>query len=111
MSAIWNIKKNPIEQGATFERTIRVGDTDITGWDITMCLKDDVSGDEVELNSGNGGIVITNAPEGEFKVLITDEQTAQITWIAGQHEVFATLPDNTRRRLLRGTVKVEPKVC
>jgi hypothetical protein len=111
MSAIWNIKKNPIEQGATFERTIRVGETDITGWAITMCLKDDVGGEEVELNSGNGGVIITNASEGEFKVLLTDEQTSLITWIAGKHEIFASLPDGTKQRLLAGTVKVEPKVC
>ncbi|MGA9769317.1 MAG: hypothetical protein WBV94_09770 [Blastocatellia bacterium] len=111
MSAIWNIKKNPIEQGATFERTIRIADTDITDWAITMCLKDDVTGDEVELDGDNGGIIMTDAPEGEFKVLLTDEQTALITWIAGKHEIFASLPDGTKRRLLTGTVKVEPKVC
>lgn len=111
MSAIWNIKKNPIEQGATFERTIRIADTDITGWVITMCLKDDVSGATIQLTLANGGITITDAANGEFQVLITDEQTNLITWTTGNHEIFAELPGGTKRRLLTGTVKVLLKVC
>jgi hypothetical protein len=112
MSGTWNIKKNPIEQGATFQRTITLADTDITGWLITWCLKSDLDGDEeIELTIANGGVTITNAAGGEFKLLLTDEQTSEIGWTAGKHEVFAALPDGTKRKLLAGTVKVEPKVC
>ena len=111
MSATWNIKKYPIEQGATWQRTIRVGDTNITGWLITMCLKDDVGSGTITLNSGNGGVTITDAANGEFQLLLTDEQTDLITWISGNHEIFAALPDGTKRRLLTGSVKVLPKVC
>src|SRR5689334_16137582 len=112
MSAIWNIKKNPIEQGATFQRTITIAATDITGWLISWCLKDDLSGAEIELDNGsNGGVTVTDAANGIFVILLTDEQTDQITWTTGRHEIFATLLDGSKRKLLTGTVKVEPRVC
>jgi len=112
MSGIWNIKKNPIEQGATFERTITVEDVDITGWGISMCIKPDTgTSSPITLNSGNGGITITDAPNGEFKVLLTDEQTSLIGWTSGRHEIFADLPDDSRKKLLTGEVKVTLKVC
>jgi hypothetical protein len=104
-----------IEQGATFQRNFRwrvkggLG-IDITGLRARMQVRSSVSSPVVllELTTENGGIVITEAPEGRYRLYLGATETETLTFSNGKYdlEFYDPLNDDVVYRLMRGSVKV-----
>lgn len=65
-------------------------------------------GDQVlNLTTGNGGVVITDATAGLADVVFAAEQTADATWASGEYVLDLTLADATPIRLAKGSLALE----
>lgn len=100
-----------IEQGATWRPTLTLRDTDLTGYTARMQIRADIDATDVllELSTANGKITI-DGPAGQIKPVLTDTQTATLTWTDGVYDLELTAPGGDVQRLLKGPVEVDPEV-
>ena len=116
MASTYNLK---IEAGATFRQsitwTVANGQpTDMTGYTGRMQMRAKLTDPAplLELNSENGGIVITPAT-GKIEIVIDDLQTAGLVNGVYDLEVIGPTPQTGRAdvyRLLSGSVEVRKNV-
>jgi hypothetical protein len=62
------------------------------------------------LTTANAGIVLTDAVNGEFEIVITDTATAALTIKTGVYDLEFVAPGGDVSRLLQGAVEVSPEV-
>lgn len=112
-----------IEQGATFtmgwnwyhESTITPGTADLTNpyepVSARMQIREFVTAEAVILavTSDLGGGIVLGA-DGRFDVTLTDADTDLLTVASAVYDFEAVLPDGDVRRLLQGTITVDPNV-
>lgn len=104
------------DQGATFIREIAVTDADgnpvnYTGFEAEMQVRK-THGDPtsvVDLTTGNGRITIVGAA-GQVKIMLTDEETAQITPRSYVYDLLLVTPTGEKDRILEGQFIVTPGV-
>lgn len=104
-----------IEQGATFERTITVRDSDdelfdFSGYTARMHIRPEVDSATIlaTLTTANGGIVLGGAA-GTVAINITATATAGIQ-VDGVYDLEIISADNKVYRLLKGIVRLDPEV-
>lgn len=105
-----------IEQGATLDLPIffKDGDgvaLDYTGYTARMQVRQNVSSSAVllELTTENGRLIL-DGPEGNLTLLVTAEDTADITWRKGVYDIEMVAPDDTVTRVLQGTITISLEV-
>ena len=100
-----------IEQGTTWDPVLTLRDTDLTGYTARMQIRATVDAADVllELSTANGKITI-DGPAGQIKPLLTDIDTAAITWTSGFYDLELVSPSGHVDRLVQGTVTVDPEV-
>lgn len=107
-----------IFQGATFRKKLRwtTGDPPtpviLTDWKIRMQIRPKIKDDNViiELTSDNGRILLTDPKEGEFELLITAEDSANLSFISAVYDLELENLDGEVVRLLKGMVSLDPEV-
>lgn len=106
-----------IYQGATFRRKLKwltgnpQAPVNLTGYVGRMMIRRRV-GDvtpEVELTTSNGGIVVTNAANGEFEIRMTATQTAGIDISSGVYDLEWAIGSEVIR-FMSGYVSISPEV-
>jgi hypothetical protein len=83
---------------------------DLTGNTMRMGIRfnaQDVN-EEMLLTTSNGGITITDAPNGKFTVLITQAQLVQMQLGAYEHSLIRTTPSNQQLRVWSGSLVINP---
>jgi hypothetical protein len=100
-----------IEQGSTWDPVLTVRDTDLTGYTARMQIRAAVDAPDVlvDLSTTNGRITI-DGPAGRIKPLLTDVDTAALTWKQGVYDLELVSPSGHVDRLLQGTVTIDPEV-
>lgn len=100
-----------IEQGATWRPVFTLRDTNLTGYTARMQIRADINATDVllELSTANGKISI-DGPAGQIKPVLTDVETAALTWISGVYDLELIAPSGDVQRLLKGPVEVDPEV-
>lgn len=107
-----------IDQGATFTKQVtwKTGPAPGVAVDLTGCtarmharakITDAVK--LLDLTTANGGIVLGGSA-GTVEIILTDEQTAAITWTSAVYDLEIEFADGTVRRLLQGSISVSPEV-
>lgn len=105
-----------ILQGATFRRVIRLtsGTTpiDLSGATARMHIRQTIADETplIELNDGNGRAVITDAAGGEITLMIEDEDTTALDFVAGVYDLEIAYSGGTVDRVLEGKVKLSREV-
>lgn len=107
-----------IYQGATFRKVIRLQQESIpsevvlTDCTVRMQVRATIASSDVliELNESNGRAVITNEMEGEIALLISDEDTAALSFGSAVYDLELEYSDGTVDRLLSGRIKLSPEV-
>jgi len=106
-----------IEQGASFSRTITYQDSagsavDITGYTIRMQARETVNSSTayIDINTTDGGVVITDAAAGEFKLTLTAAQTSAITVERGVYDLEVVDVSGNVTRLLQGSVVLDREI-
>ncbi len=115
-----------IEQGATFRLTVhytrKTGDQDVDGNDIVVPY--DLTGAAIRMQirnrrggtvlvsatTSNGGIVVTDPPNGKFVLTITDEATDQLSVKKGKYDLEVSYPSGDVVRILQGNVTFDPNI-
>ena len=106
-----------IDQGATFRKSVtwKTGTpatpVDLTGCTARMHVRSDIKSPTVllDLTTVNGGITLGGAA-GTVELMLTDEQTAAITWTTAVYDLEIEFATGDVRRLLYGSVSVSPEV-
>lgn len=108
-----------LEQGATFRLTITWTDSggtpiNLTGATAHMSIRSQVANTDTgapwaDLTTANGGITLGGAA-GTIAILVTDAQTATMTQARGRYDLYVTLSNGDRDRLMEGAVTVDPQV-
>lgn len=102
-----------IYQGSTFVKSfqwktgVRKTPVDITGFSIRMQIRKSLTDTAVEANltTENGGIVITDSPNGKFEIRITSSVTDTFTWTKGVYDLEMIYPEGEPViRLIEGNV-------
>lgn len=109
--------KLKIEQGATFRhKFIWSAGTppvpvDLTGCIIRMQVRSEIKSKTVllELTTENGGILLEPLL-GSISLYISATDTAEFTWTQGVWDLEIEYTDGTVKRLLKGSVLVDPEV-
>lgn len=105
-----------IQQGATFRLPLQWlannVPVDLTGCAVRMQVRERAGADAVllELSTSNGGALITDAANGRFELVMTDEATAALTWPRGAYDVLIIHADGSVTRILQGGVTVSPGI-
>ena len=114
MAANFNIT---IKQGADFVLAAEWQDSDlnpidITGFSIRMQARVHVAapGTFLDMNTGNGQIVITDAAAGKFELRLTNVETAAMGLLSGVYDLEIVSPSGTVDRVLEGSIAVSPEV-
>lgn len=108
-----------IEKFSTFEVFLQIkegqGETavaaNITGKTLRMQIRSAPPSSEflIELNTGNNGIVITDAENGSVKLFISEADTTNFSWERGFYDLLL-IDDNRTRRILQGAVTIRDGV-
>ena len=106
-----------IQRGVTDAMTVEVQYEDDAGVTQPVVLTEAAlslrawsayGGDQVlNLTTGNGGIVVTDADAGLADVVFAAALTQEATWSSGEYVLDLTLADATTVRLTRGTITLE----
>ena len=64
----------------------------------------------LELNAGNGRLVVTDPAEGEITLLASDEVTAALDFSTGVYDLELAYADGTVDRVLYGNVRLSKEV-
>lgn len=107
-----------VEQGATYLKRVEwmTGPLPGTPVNLTGCtarmharakLADTAT--LLSLSTANGGIVLGGAT-GRVDIILTDEQTAAITWTSAVYDLEIEFANGTVTRLLQGSISVSPEV-
>lgn len=106
-----------INQGETYRHTLTWKTEDgtpvnLTGYFARMQIRSTVDSPVVlvSLTTENGGINITNALTGEFKLFISATDTSAFTWVAGMYDLEMLAPNTDVIRLLAGSVSVSKEI-
>lgn len=114
-AGIYNIE---IEQGATYSSTVQYTDDsgvpiDLTSCEIRLGIKDQIT-DTTFLkfldNGVNGGITVTNALQGTFRIYISPIETAAFTFNRAVYDLEVQFPNGDIERLIKGRVLVSREV-
>lgn len=112
MAAIFNIE---IDQGATYTlglvyRDAENNPVDLTGCVVRMAIREDFSSPP-SWRAKNGDDYITTATtDGRIDILIPPDQTAELRFRSGVYDIKIHFPNGFVKRLIQGTVKVNPSV-
>ncbi len=105
-----------IEQKATFVlrlkwRTSKGRPVDLTGYTANMQVRASAASAVIllDLSSSAGDITITPG-EGIIEIIISDEDTALITWATGVYDLILTNPAGQKTRIIEGKVTVSSGV-
>jgi hypothetical protein len=107
-----------IEQGSTFRLRLQLSDeggpVDLTGYLARMQIRETLDSPQplYELTTPDqdaGGITI-DGPAGTIDLLISDDDTAALTWLHGVYDLEIEAPDGDVTKLLKGEVTVEREV-
>lgn len=115
--------KLKIYQGATFSKrlqwstaspedpTVPGTPIDLTGCTARMQIREEKTASAVllELTTENGRLTIT-PEEGRVDLLLTDEETTEVTWETGVWDLEIVHPGGEVTRLVEGTVSVSLEV-
>lgn len=111
-----------IYQGSTFSKELQwstqASETDpkipvnITGYKFRMQVREKIKDETfvLELTTENGGVIITDAPNGRFKLFINDTNTAAITIKGGVYDLEYITPALFVARFSEGMVLISPEV-
>lgn len=125
MSCVWTLLgmtkpaklKFTIYQGATFRKrlTWKAGTpavpVDLTGCTARMQVRAEVESETplLSLTTENDRITLGGAA-GTIDLYVSDEDTAEITWEGGVHDLEIEHPSGEVTRLAEGSVSVSPEV-
>ncbi len=108
-----------IEQGATFRHTLFVKagkgadapPADLTDCTARMQIRSDIDSPdvEIELTTENDRITITPL-EGRIDLLISDEDTAALSFEVGVHDIELEYPNGDVKRAVQGKVVLSREV-
>ena len=114
MASKLNLK---INQGETFRYTLNWKDEaevaiNLTGYTARMQIRATPESSAIlaSLTTENGGINITNALTGEFKLFISATDTSSFNWVAGVYDLEMVAPNTDVIRLLAGSVSVSKEI-
>lgn len=106
-----------IEQGATFQVKFTYQDAALTpislvGCTVRMHVRKKITDPEIllDVSTVNGKVVMDQAAQGIFKMVVPAAETAAFTWRAGVYDIEVTYPDGTIDRILEGKVTVSLNV-
>ena len=115
-AVIYNIE---VEAGSTLQIPItwntRAEDgtktpVDLTGYGARMTMRRKVSSDPIlELNTVNGGIIITDEAAGQMRINLTATQTSSIIPSQGVYDLELINGTNIRK-LMKGVFEVDSEV-
>jgi hypothetical protein len=115
--AEWNFT---IYQGATFRRTLTLNESDgvtpvdLTGCTLRMQLREELESatPAIELTNTNGRLTILDQTtnKGKVRVLVTDEETAALTFDSAVFDMELEYADGTVDRILEGKVTLDKEV-
>ena len=105
-----------IEQQSVWNPIVTLKDEDgdpviLTDYEIVFEIKSSFTCYEQTLatySTGNGGIVITDAVNGEFQITIPSADTADFTFGSGVHNLFMTPPGEDQERVWYGKITIIP---
>lgn len=108
-----------LEQGATFRLTITWTDASnnpisLVGATAHMSIRTQVANTDtgsplIDLTTANGGLTLGGVA-GTISILITAAQTAALTVARGRYDLYVTLSNGDRDRLMEGAVTIDPQV-
>jgi hypothetical protein len=98
-----------IEAGTTWDPTLTLRDTTLTGYSARMQIRTPDGQLLEELTTENGKITI-DGPAGRIQLLLTDTQTSAYEWDTGVYDLELISPSGHVDRLVQGTVTVNPEV-
>lgn len=108
-----------IYKGSTFSRQVqwKTGTpalpVNITGCTLRMQIRGKITDASVilSLTTENGGIVITDAVNGKFSVVIEASASTAVAATSGVYDLEIVMPDTTTvYRLMEGSVTLVPEV-
>lgn len=114
-AGIYNME---IEQGATYALNLQYKTEDGTPVNLTSCqirlgIKEQIT-DTTFLkfldNGINGGITVTDAELGKFRIAIPPNETAALTFNRGLYDLEIEFPNGDIERLIKGRVLVSREV-
>ena len=111
-----------IEKGSTFDPAIQLstggfvadGGTaiNLTGFSAQMYIRRNVRAEDtlLELTTTNGRIDLFDPTDGWLRLLLTDEETAALTFKSGVYDLEIESAGGERKRRLQGKITVSPEV-
>lgn len=107
-----------VEQGATFRRVLALQDAagaaiDLTGFTARMQARAKVADPNpplLDLTSSPAAGLAVDGAAGTVTVVLTDEQTAALTWTAAVYDLEVESAGGEVTRVVQGTIKVSPEV-
>jgi hypothetical protein len=107
-----------IYQGSTFSQKFqwKTGNpptpVNLTGYMARMQIREKIKSPNyiINLTTENGGIVITNATNGEFSIEIPANVTASMDFKTAVYDLEFVSPSGIVTRLFQGTVTLSPEV-
>lgn len=101
-----------IYQGSTYRKNLQwiVKSTglpkDLTGCTVKMQMRAYLGSETVidELSTENGKIVLTDASQGKFQIILTPAQTVLYTFSKSVYDLDITFPVGDKYTLVKGTV-------
>lgn len=108
-----------LEQGATYDKfwiwkSGPKGEeepVDLVGCEVRAQIRPELESSTVllDLTTANGRIILGGAP-GKIRILITDEDTALLTFDSAVYDLFIDFPDGSSVRRMAGPVALTRRV-
>lgn len=111
-AGVWNIT---LEQGVTWRTVVTVEDSDgapvdLTGATARMHIRENLDSPTPLLALTNGSGITVGGAAGKLVLLLTDEQTAAITWRYAVYDLEIETGGGEVSRILKGQVEVDREV-